>query len=54
MKGMLLRTQQRIDLPDLLDQLAPRSRWNAPRLRRTILHDFNRRAHFGITSLLCR
>jgi len=32
-----LRTQQRIDLPDLLDQLAPRSRRNAPRLERTML-----------------
>ena len=36
-----------------LDQLAPRSRWNAPRLRRDLLDDFNRRACFGATPLLC-
>ncbi len=36
-----------------LDQLAPRSRWNAPRLERAMLDDFNRRACFGATPLLC-
>ena len=40
----------------MLDQLAPRSRWNAPRLRREMLDDFNRRVSFGTTPLLrcCR
>ena len=40
----VLGTQQRIDFPDLLDQLAPRSRRDAPRLEREMLDDFNRRA----------
>ena len=49
-------TKKRIDFPDLLDQLAPRSRRNAPRLRREMLDDFNRRVSFGTTPLLrcCR
>ena len=40
----------------MLDQLAPRSRWNAPRLEREMLDDFNRRVSFGTTPLLrcCR
>ena len=44
-------TKKRIDFPDLLDQLTPRSRWNAPRLRREMLDDFNRRVSFGATPL---
>ena len=40
----VIGTQQRIDFPDLLDQLAPRSRRDAPRLEREMLDDFNRRA----------
>ena len=50
---LALRAQQRIDLPDFLDQLAPRSRWNAPRFERRMLDDCNRRAYFGATPLLC-
>ena len=46
-------TKKRIDFPDLLDQLAPRSRWNAPRPDRKMLDDFNRRVSFGATPLLC-
>lgn len=42
---MTLGTLQRIDLPDILDQLTPRSRWNAPRLRREMLDDFHRISH---------
>ena len=42
---LALRAQQRIDLPDILDQLTPRSRWNAPRLRREMLDDFHRISH---------
>ncbi|MSR42104.1 MAG: hypothetical protein EXS10_09445 [Phycisphaerales bacterium] len=42
--AVTLGAQQRIDLPDLLDQLAPRSRRHAPCVRRTMLDDFNRRA----------
>ena len=40
----------------MLDQLAPRSRRNAPRLERTMLDDFNRRACERTTPLLrcCR
>ena len=34
-------TKKRIDFPDLLDQLTPRSRWNAPRLRREMLDDLS-------------
>jgi len=49
----VIGTQQRINFPDLLDQLAPRSRWNVPRLRREMLDDFNRRVSFGTTPLLC-
>ena len=41
---LALGTQQRINLPALLDQLAPRSRRNAPRSKRTMLDDFNHRA----------
>ena len=37
----------------MLDQLAPRSRRNAPRLEREMLDDFNRRVSFGATPLLC-
>ena len=48
-----LRAQQRIDLPDLLDQLTPRSPRNAPRFEREMLDDFNRCAYFGATPLLC-
>jgi len=44
-----LRAQQRIDLPDILDQLTPRSRWNAPRLRREMLDDFHRISHSAFT-----
>ena len=40
----VIGTQQRINFPDLLDQLAPRTRRNAPRLERAMLDDFNRRA----------
>jgi hypothetical protein len=50
---MALGTQQRIDLLDLLDQLAPRSRRNAPCFRRTILDDFNRHACERTTPLRC-
>ena len=46
-------TQQRINLPDFLDQLAPRSRWNAPRFERGMLDDCNYRAYFGAVPLLC-
>jgi len=38
---MTLGTQQRINFPDFLDELAPRSRWHAPRLRREMLDDFH-------------
>ena len=53
---MTLGTLQRINFPDLLDQLAPRSRWDAPRLERRMLDDFNRRACERTTPLLrcCR
>ena len=39
-----------------LDQLTPRPRWNAPRLEREVLDDFNRRAGERTTPLLrcCR
>jgi len=50
---MTLRTQQRINFPNLLDQLSPRTRRNAPRLERRMLDDFNRCAYFGATPLLC-
>ena len=50
---MTLGKLQRINFPDLLDQLAPRTRWNAPRLEREMLDDFNRRAYFRTTPLLC-
>ena len=36
-----------------LDQLAPRTRRNAPWLRLTMLDDFNRRDYFRTTPLLC-
>ena len=36
-----------------LDQLAPRTRRDAPRLRLTMLDDFNRRARSRTTLLLC-
>jgi hypothetical protein len=42
---LALRAQQRIDLPDILDQLTPRSRWNAPRFERTMFDDFHRISH---------
>ncbi|PHX77144.1 MAG: hypothetical protein CK544_05670 [Planctomycetaceae bacterium] len=37
----------------MLDPLAPRSRRNAPRFECRMLDDFNRRAYFGATPLLC-
>ena len=49
----VIGTQQRINFPDLLDQLAPRTRRDAPCLRRTMLDDFNRRARSRTTLLLC-
>ena len=53
---MTLGTLQRINFPDRLDQLAPQSRWDAPRLERKMLDDFNRRACERTTPLLrcCR
>jgi len=36
-----------------LDQLAPRTQWNALWLRLTMLDDFNRRARSRTTPLLC-
>ena len=53
---LALGTQQRINLPALLDQLAPRSRRNAPRFERRMLDDFNHRACERTTPLLrcCR
>ena len=44
---------QVINLPDFLDQLAPQSRWNAPRFERGMLDDCKCRAYFGATPLLC-
>ena len=51
--GNVIGTQQRIDLPDLLDQLTPLLRRDAPRPDRKMLDDFNRRVSFGATPLLC-
>jgi hypothetical protein len=53
---MAFETQQRINFPDFLGQLRPRSRRNAPCLRREMLDDFNRRACERTTPLLrcCR
>jgi hypothetical protein len=51
---MALSTQKQIDLADLLDQLAPWSRWNAPWFKYEILDDFNRRACKHTTHLLRR
>ena len=36
-------TKKRIDFPDLLDEVPPLLRRDAPRLRREMLDDFNRR-----------
>ena len=53
---MAFETQQRINFPNFLDQLTPRSRRNAPCLRREMLDDFNRSACERTTPLLrcCR
>ena len=49
-------TKKRINFPDFLDQLAPRSRRDAPRPDRTMLDDFHCRACERTTPLLrcCR
>ena len=46
-------TKKRIDFPDLLDEVPPLLRRDAPRLRREMLDDFHRRVSFGATPLLC-